>query len=275
MEPSPASKPTPAPKEQPSAMAASTLRAIASSANPTVAFTRSPPRTSGGRGGVKRARRKEEKLADEVMLVQRDIHRLEGKRDCMLDYPMQTTALNDRKSTKIMYEYCTLFEFGFDHKNKQEGLKQEQFIRSIMREDLQITGVTFTSKGVDKLIGAHRMYSSVHMNYKMQFVTCENVLDDSGAVIVTELKTIISQRITRKMLQLYYPMVFQHEALVQRLLGQMIDMAVTQLYEYDNLGRIEGYVPRIGVLEAFADLLENADLAALCALEHKLRKIFE
>ncbi|ETV97961.1 hypothetical protein H310_09270 [Aphanomyces invadans] len=264
------------PSKRPSALAASSADDTESATPFTTTMARSPRAGSaGGRGGIRRSRRKEERLAEEVRDIQRDIHRLEGKRDCMLDYPMQATVLNDRYSTKIMFEYCTLFEFGFDHKNKSEGQRQEQFIRSIMREDLHITGVTFTSKGVDKLVSAHRMYASIHMNYRMKFVSSANILDDSGAVLVSELKTIISQRITRKMLELYYPLVFQYEALVQLLLGQMIEMIVIQLYEFDSLGCIEGYVPRIGVLEAFSDLLGNADLGALCALEHKLRTMFQ
>ncbi|KAF0688328.1 Aste57867_20040 [Aphanomyces stellatus] len=219
--------------------------------------------------------RKDKKVETEVAALQREIHRLEGKRDGLLDYPSLSTTLNDRHSTKVMLDYCRLFEFGFMLNNKPEAARQEQFLRSVMREDLSIVGVTFTASGLDKLIGAHKHYSSAHVSYRLSFVHCENVLDDIGAVLVCELKAMTTQRITHKMLQLYYPSVLAHDAIVDRLLGRMINIVVTQVFEFDNLGRIETYVPRIEVLEAFARLLETADMGMLCALDHKLRTLFQ
>ncbi|KAF0688329.1 Aste57867_20041 [Aphanomyces stellatus] len=228
-----------------------------------------PPRPKRSR------RRKEERLEGEVAHIQREIHRLEGKRDCMLDYPLQSTTLNDRHSTKIMLDYCKLFEYGFTLHNDQESWRQEQFLRSVMREDLRIVGMSFSAIGLDKLIGAHRLYSVAHVSYSLTFIHCENILDDVGAVLVCELKTVATQRITHKMLQLYYPSVLEHEELLDRLVGQMIDITVTQFFEFDNLGRIEAYVPRIEVFQAFADLLVNTDLGVLCSVDHKLRNLFQ
>ncbi|KAG9415780.1 hypothetical protein AC1031_000159 [Aphanomyces cochlioides] len=227
------------------------------------------------RPASKRKRRKEEALEAEVIRVQREIHRLESKRDCMLDFPMQPTILNDRQTTKLMHDYCKMFEYGFNVKNASQGWKQEQFLRSIMRDDLRITGVTFTSQGIDKIIGAHRMYAMAHIDYHMRFLECSNIVDDTGAVVMCELRSIATQRITRQVLQMYYPMALQYEVLVQLLIGELIDLAVTQIFEFDNLGRIEGYVPRIEVMEAFAALLANNDLKMLCAMEHKLRVLFQ
>ncbi|OQR92808.1 hypothetical protein ACHHYP_03192 [Achlya hypogyna] len=195
-------------------------------------------------------------LTAEVAALAYETSRLEGKRDSLASVRLRAGAyLNDHATAKVVYEYLKVFRFGYRSALDEEALLQERFLRSIMRQDLRCFGFV----GIDVLLNSFRLYCSTHSNFSMYFLRCDLVQDDMSGLITCHVQIVVSQRLTRATLTMYFPHILHDEVLVQALIGKQVDIPTTAYFCFDDDGLVESYHSTMDFVKAYLALLGNLE----------------
>ncbi|KAF0688333.1 Aste57867_20045 [Aphanomyces stellatus] len=210
------------------------------------------------RAHVRRRQAHTETLEADVDALQVETARLEGQIAVLQLHP---TTLNTKRTEKLLHEYVRLFEYGY----LQSHASQVPFIRAVMREDVVSHGFV----GVNNFLETFRRYCSVDTSFEMRFLNCVCVEPEDAAVSCI-LHVMVSQRITRGLLALYFPDVLHNEPLVQRLIGARLDIRTTSIFVFDSSGRISENSGTMELVSAFVKLVQNLELACMIVEGNRL-----
>ncbi|KDO23328.1 hypothetical protein SPRG_11642 [Saprolegnia parasitica CBS 223.65] len=213
-------------------------------------------RASNQRAHVARRREHIERLGRQVDALAYETSRLEGKRESL---SATHWYLNDHRSVKTVHEYLRVFKYGYMTSLDKEAMVQERFLRSIMRDDLRY----FHLVGVDKLLYVFRIYCASHSNFSMYFLRCDVVQNDEDGLLACHVHMIVSQRITRTTLSMYFPHILHDEVLVQKLIGRQIDLPTTSIFGFDENGLVASYNASMDFVGAYMRLLADLEAVAL------------
>ncbi|OQS05218.1 hypothetical protein THRCLA_02619 [Thraustotheca clavata] len=221
-------------------------------------------RASNQRAHVARRQQKIADLTKQVNALAYETNRLEGKKESLSATPWKSVYLNDHQAVKRVHEYLKMFRYGYQASLDNEALIQQRFLRSIMREDVQHFGLV----GIDKFLHIFRVYCSSHSNFSMYFLHCDCIMDDES-LVTCKVQMIVSQRITRNTLSMYFPHILHDEVLVQKLIGRQIDLPTTSVFGFDDKCLVETYNSSMDFVAAYKGLLEDLNEVATLVGEHK------
>ncbi|RHY90341.1 hypothetical protein DYB26_001834 [Aphanomyces astaci] len=176
-----------------------------------------------------------------------------------------SSTLNETRPEKLVMEYIKMFHFGYQSSHPT----QLSFIRSFMREDICAHGII----GLPFFIDNFRRYCSVNLNFQMDYVHSHFVYNDECDGLVLGrcvLQLMVKQRISRGLLELYYPGVLNNEPLVQSLIGQTIRIPSTSDFTFDTDGLISVYASSMELVRAFVDLVHDVEVAAMIVHGNRL-----
>ncbi|ETV97963.1 hypothetical protein H310_09272 [Aphanomyces invadans] len=191
--------------------------------------------------------------------------RLEGKAMVLARMPWYSTRLHDQQSSRVIHVYLQMFQYGFKIHNPVDAVKQERFLRSVCRDDMVFCGGNWSTHGVDKLIHAFRIYSSLHPNYIMHpkyFEVVRN--DEDNGDVVCDVQCTVSQRLTRETVAVFFPHIMNQEHLVQILVGRDILVDTNVSFGFTPAGLIDAFTVTMSREKAFAQLL-GVEAAAMLA----------
>ncbi|EQC35741.1 hypothetical protein SDRG_06500 [Saprolegnia diclina VS20] len=212
-------------------------------------------RASNQRAHVARRRETIERLSRQVDALAYETSRLEGKRESL---SVTHRYLNDHRSVKTVHEYLRVFQHGYKTSLDKEATIQERFLRSIMRDDLRY----FHLIGVDKLLHVFRVYCASHSNFSMCFLRCNVIQNDDDGLVACHVTMMVSQRITRTTLSMYFPHILHDEVLVQALIGRQIDLPTTSIFGFDEDGLVSSYTASMDFVGAYMRLLADLETVA-------------
>ncbi|OQR82633.1 hypothetical protein ACHHYP_15722 [Achlya hypogyna] len=213
-------------------------------------------RASNQRAHVARRQERIATLTAEVAALAYDTSRLEGKRDSLAATRLRATAyLNDHATAKVVLEYLKVFRYGYKSALDDEALIQERFLRSIMRPDLRYFGFV----GIEVLLRTFRLYCTTHSNFCMLFLRCDLIEDDLSGLVTCRVQMVVSQRLSRATLAMYFPHILHDETLVQALIGRQIDIPTTSVFGFDADGLVESYHASMDFVSAYLAVLGSLE----------------
>ncbi|OQR82625.1 hypothetical protein ACHHYP_15721 [Achlya hypogyna] len=213
-------------------------------------------RSRAQRAYVNRRKQAFRALEATVASSTQEIARLEGRRYILQSMLARSVTMNESQFVRLMHEYVRMFENGFKRRDAVAASSQERFLRSIMSEDLAFHG----HRSLDTFIRIFQQYSSTHLSFTIRFVSCSVVMDDDDSCLTATLQTVVTQRMTRQSLAVYFPHVLQDEALVQVLIGRSLAIPQTSVFWFTSDGQIAQYSATMALVPTFLTLLQSLEL---------------
>jgi hypothetical protein len=184
-----------------------------------------------------RRHRAKQKMRTEIL--QKEVNTLRAEIDNMMNYVMESRNIfamktaSDGAPIRTIHQYFDIFRNGY---SKVRYHAQEDFLRSIMKEDLE--GLDFS--GRDYLINQWRMYDQLFKS--MEFDLKNLDVAKAAEFVIVKAETTLNLRAHRAAIEILYPHLRGQESLIQTLLSCVIGVPTKISFVFEEEGSIAKFL---------------------------------
>ncbi|KAF0718864.1 Aste57867_1428 [Aphanomyces stellatus] len=198
---------------------------------------------------------------DTISALQLEIARLEGRLESLhavVAAPLRTF----QPEMRVMVEYFRLFAQGYTSDTTEcVHAIQQDFLTSTMREDMSF----MNESGIEKLIAQWKVYTTIFDSFNME-IRSVRVAAFSPDVVV-HADAMLHLRISRLTIETLFRHLLGDECLVQRLIGQVLDLPVQVSFAFDANAKVLRYDNHANIVLGLSNLLGSFE-ATVKALKH-------
>ncbi|OQR98090.1 hypothetical protein ACHHYP_09153 [Achlya hypogyna] len=164
-----------------------------------------------------------DKLETDVEALRHHIARCEGQ----LEVLRASVPLHEPQ-VAVAAEFFRIFRYGYQMHQPSYRHQQDSFLCSVMQPDLAFMG----ERGIAKLFAQWQLYYELFASFDMELPEFQVLVGDSNVVV--RAPAVLQLRISRATIEALYPHVLQNEFLVQRMVGQVLEMSVLMHFHFDD-----------------------------------------